>query len=121
MNIKNKSLLNNYIYYIKIEKGLSDNTVMSYKSDIEDFINYFEEEITSITNDNIVAYLLDLQGVGLVNSSIARKTSAIKNFFLYLIEDNIPIKVNVEMIPSISYTQHLPDVLSVEEMYQLLD
>ncbi|MBI9031481.1 tyrosine recombinase [bacterium] len=121
MNIKNRSLLNNYIYYIKIEKGLSDNTVMSYKSDIDDFINYFDEEITFINNDNVLTYLLDLQEIGLVNSSIARKTSAIKNFFLYLIEDNIPIKVNIEEIPPISYTQHLPDVISVEEMFKLLD
>ena len=121
MNTKNTSLLNNYIYYIKIEKGLANNSVMSYKSDLVDFINYYEEDITAINNDNVLSYLLDLQDVGLVNSSIARKTSAIKNFFLYLIEDNIPLNVNIEEIPTISYTRHLPDVISVEEMFQLLD
>lgn len=121
MNTKNKSLLNNYIHYIKIEKGLSDNSVVSYKSDLIDFINYYDDEITAISNDKVINYLLSLQDIGLVNSSIARKTSAIKNFFLYLIEDNIPINVNIEEIPSISYTRHLPDVVSVEEMFKLLD
>ncbi len=121
MNTKNKSLLNNYIHYIKIEKGLSENSVKSYKSDLIDFINFYEEEITTISNDKVINYLLDLQNVGLVNSSIARKTSAIKNFFLYLIEDNIPISLNIEEIPSISYSRHLPDVISVEEMCKLLD
>ena len=121
MNTKNKSLLNNYIYYIKIEKGLSDNSVMSYKSDLIDFINYFEEDISTITNNQVVNYLITLQDIGLVNSSIARKTSAIKNFFLYLIEDNVAIQVNIEEIPSISYSRHLPDVISVDEMFILLD
>ncbi len=121
MNTKNKSLLNNYIHYIKIEKGLSENSVKSYKSDLIDFISFYDEEITTISNDKVINYLLDLQNVGLVNSSIARKTSAIKNFFLYLIEDNIPISLNIEEIPSISYSRHLPDVISVEEMCKLLD
>lgn len=121
MNNKNRSLLNNYIYYIKIEKGLSDNSIASYKSDLTDFINYFGKEITNITNDNVLKYLLELQDIGLVNSSIARKTSAIKNFFLYLIEDSIAIKVKIEEIPTISYTRSLPDVISVQEMFTLLD
>ncbi|MFA7057411.1 MAG: site-specific tyrosine recombinase/integron integrase [Candidatus Cloacimonadales bacterium] len=121
MNIKNKSLLNNYIYYIKIEKGLSENSIESYKSDLTNFFDFYDEDITAISNDKVVNYLLDLQELGLVNSSIARKTSAIKNFFLYLIEENIPIKVNIEEIPSISYNRHLPDVISVEEMFKLLD
>ena len=121
MNAKNRSLLNNYIYYIKIEKGLSDNSVISYKSDLVDFIGFFEEDITTISNDRVINYLLDLQEIGLVNSSIARKTSAIKNFFLYLIEDNVAVNVNIEEIPSISYSRHLPDIISVEEMFKLLD
>ncbi len=121
MNTKNKSLLNNYIYYIKIEKGLSDNSVASYKSDLIDFIEYFDLDIPALTNDNIIKYLLDLQDIGLVNSSIARKTSALKNFFLYLIEENIPLKIKIEEIPSISYNRSLPDVISVEEMFTLLD
>lgn len=121
MNTKNTSLLNNYLYYIKIEKGLSENSVASYKSDLIDFINYYEDDITRIDNDKVLNYLVDLQDIGLVNSSIARKTSAIKNFFLYLIEDNIPININIEEIPSISYSRHLPDVIPVEEMFKLLD
>lgn len=121
MNKKNKSLLNNYLNYIKIEKGLTDNSVVSYKSDLINFISYYEEDITRITNDQVITYLLDLQDIGLVNSSIARKTSAIKNFFLYLIEDYQTINLNIEEIPSISYTRNLPDVISVEEMCKLLD
>lgn len=121
MNTKNISLLNNYIHFIKIEKGLSDNSIMSYKSDLIDFINFYDDDITSISNDKAITYLLDLQEIGLVNSSIARKTSAIKNFFLYLMDDNIPIKINIEEIPSISYSRHLPDVISVTEMFTLLD
>lgn len=121
MNIKNKALLNSYIYYIKIEKGLSDNSVESYKSDLINFLDYYEEDITTISNDQVITYLIELQEVGLVNSSIARKTSSIKNFFLYLLEDNVPFKINIEEIPSISYNRHLPDVISVEEMCKLLD
>jgi integrase/recombinase XerD len=121
MNNINKALMNNYVYYIKIEKGLSDNSIASYKSDLNDFINYFDKDIKDITNDNILKYLLELQDIGLVNSSIARKTSAIKNFFLYLLEEDINIAVKIEDIPSISFKRALPDVISVEEMFSLLD
>jgi integrase/recombinase XerD len=59
--------------------------------------------------------------MGLVNSSVARKRSAIKNMFIYFIEDEIGTLVKVDDIPSISYNRNIPDIISVDEMIRLLE
>ncbi len=121
MDNRNKSLLNGYMYYIKLEKGLSKNSLDSYKSDLVAFIDYLDKDLSLVSNDDIMNYLMLLNETGLVNSSIARKRSAIKNMFLYFLEDDIPILVNIDDIPSISYNRNIPDVVSVEEMLNLLE
>ncbi|OQY37049.1 MAG: hypothetical protein B6226_05640 [Candidatus Cloacimonetes bacterium 4572_65] len=121
MNNHNQALLNSYFYYIKVEKGLSVNSIESYKSDLIAFFSPFELNIEQLTNKDILDYLSQLQDIGLVNASVARKRSAIKTFFFFLMEEDIPITVNIEEIPSIAYSRNIPDVISVMQMITLLD
>lgn len=121
MIVKNQALLNRYLSFIKIEKGLSQNSISSYHSDLIDFIAYVHKSILEVDINDIINYLAELQDIGLINSSIARKRSAIKNFFLFLLEEDFEINLNLNELPPISFNRVVPDVLSVEEMFQLLD
>ncbi|MDP8231509.1 MAG: tyrosine recombinase [Candidatus Zophobacter franzmannii] len=114
--------LNNYIYFLKIEKGLSPNSIESYKRDLLDFLFYYDSKpsFSNYTSDDVLNYLVSLQEIGLQNTSIARKRSALKSFFIFLHEEGEAIEVEFDSIPSIRYAQKLPDILSVEEMLQLL-
>jgi integrase/recombinase XerD len=114
--------LNNYIYFLKIEKGLSENSIESYKRDLLDFLLYDDNRVSlsDYTSDDILNYLVSLQEIGLQNTSIARKRSALKSFFIFMHEEGEKIDVDFDAIPSIKYSQKLPDVLSVDEMLLLL-
>ena len=115
------SALNSFLYYLKVEKGMAQNSVDSYSSDLEDFLRYNPKSLTSFTASDIVSYFVTLQSIGLVNTSLARKRVALKQFFLYLTRQEMDIKVDFDQVPKIKVGQHLPDFLSVEEMFKLLD
>jgi integrase/recombinase XerD len=104
-----------------VEKGMAENSVVSYSSDIEDFIQYNPRPLSTYSASDIVDYFVTLQQIGLVNTSIARKRVALKQFFLYLSRQEIEIKVDFDNVPKIKLSQHLPDFLSVDEMISLLD
>ena len=53
-----KRILKDYTYYMKLERGMSPNTVASYSSDIGKFLSSFEEKsIAEISSDDITGYL----------------------------------------------------------------
>ncbi len=127
---ENKSLdpqktagLNNYLFYLKIEKGLSPLSIESYKRDLLDFLLYDDSKkrFTDYTSDDVLDYLVSLQEIGLMNTSIARKRSALKSFFLFMKDEGEGVAVDFDAIPSIKYGQKLPEILSVDQMLQLLD
>ncbi len=117
----NLALLNGFQYHLKVEKGLSPNSVESYYRDLRDFLLFVQKKTETIQTGDVINYFVNLQGIGISNSSIARKRSSIKSFFKFLKEEEIEISINLDDIPKIKYSQRLPDVLSVKEMLRLLD
>ncbi len=117
----NRALLQNYQYHLKVEKGLSENSIESYENDISNLLTQVEKDIEKITNKDIINFFVTLQEIGLTNSTIARKRSSIRSFLKFLIEEEVEISADVDDIPSIKPSQRLPDVLSVKQMLKLLD
>jgi integrase/recombinase XerD len=104
-----------------VEKGMAQNSVDSYRRDLEDFLRYKPKSLATFRADDIVSYFVTLQSIGLVNASLARKRVALKQFFLYLSKQEFDVKVDFDQVPKIKVSQHLPDFLTVDEMFQLLD
>ena len=117
----NLAYLNSFQYHLKVEKGLSQNSVEAYYHDVSDFLCYIHKEAEQIAKKDIVDYFVNLQEIGILSSSIARKRSSLKAFFKFLKEENIEISLNFNEIPPIKYTQKLPDVLTIKEMNKFLD
>lgn len=117
----NRAQLQNYQYHLKVEKGLSKNSIESYENDICNLLSEVEKDIEKITNKDIINFFVTLQGIGLTNSTIARKRSSIRSFLKFLIEEEVEISADADDIPSIKSSQRLPDVLSVKQMIKLLD
>jgi integrase/recombinase XerD len=115
------SALNGFLYYIKVEKGMAENSVESYRRDLMDFLRYNPKPLSGFTANDIVSYFVTLQRIGLVNTSLARKRVAIKQFFTYLARQDIALKVDFDQVPKIKVSQHLPDFLTIDEMFKLLD
>ncbi|HNX01516.1 MAG TPA: site-specific integrase, partial [Candidatus Cloacimonadota bacterium] len=117
----NQAYLNSYLYHLKVEKGLSENTRESYRNDIESFLHFTDKDFEKITPKDIVNYFLLLQEIGLTNKSISRKRSSIKSIFTFLEREETGVSLNFEEVPKIKYGQSLPDVLNQDEMIGMLD
>ena len=117
----NMAYLNSFQYHLKVEKGLSQNSVEAYYHDVSDFLCFIHKEAEQISKEDVVDYFVNLQEIGILSSSIARKRSSLKAFFKFLKEENIDISLNFNEIPPIKYSQKLPDVLNIKEMNKFLD
>ena len=112
--------INDYINYLKIERQLSNNTIDSYKRDLEDFYKFTNKSYKFITKDDVINYL------GYLNNkinprSINRHIVSIKNYFKFL-EKNNSIKSNpCDEITGLKTPKKLPKVLSEEDVNNLLD
>lgn len=80
-----------YLYYLSVEKGLSPNTITSYKEDLKHFFGCFPyiNDIEELEEDMISEFIFNLQISGLKTSSISREVTTIKNFFLFLEREEI--------------------------------
>jgi len=112
--------LNSFLYHLKVERGMAANSIDSYRRDIRGFLQYQPKEIATYTTADLMDYLILLQEIGLENSSIARKRVALGQFFNYLRDNDLEIKIDLDQIPRIKIGTHLPDYLTIDEMMTLL-
>ncbi len=121
ISVHNQAYLNSFKYYLSVEKGLSENSVNSYLTDLNGFFTFIHNDVEEVIGSDVVNFLADLQETGLTNTSIARKSSALKSFFRFLQEEEIELSLKLNEIPSIKQGKRLPDVLSKDEMLRFLD
>ncbi|WP_333559501.1 site-specific tyrosine recombinase XerD [Ligilactobacillus salivarius] len=118
------NILMDYLYYLKVERGLSENTINSYGIDLKLFLEYLREnEIPSFKQVNkevIVNYMQSEKNNNKANSSILRSVSSLRKFFQYLAQEKIIEKDPMLLIDTPKKKQHLPQVLTKEEVEKLL-
>ena len=115
-------ILRDYRYYMKLERGMSPNTVASYSSDIEKFLSSFEEKsISEISSEDITRHLSGVNKKGLSGRSQARLMSALKSFFKWTVLEGERKDNPCDKIDSPKLGRYLPSVLSIEEVEAILD
>ena len=119
-----EQLLDQFINYITVEKGLSLNTLNAYNSDLIKYLDFlFAKDIKDIgkTSDlTIISFVSILKKKGLSNRSIARHLTSIKMFYNFLYEEH-HIKENPTInIETPKRETKLPNVLSIDEVNLLL-
>jgi integrase/recombinase XerD len=116
--------LKEYLAHIKLEKNLSQNTVSSYKIDINAFISFLKDsgidDPSDISSDHISSFFKTLIELGLLGSSSARYFSSLKGFFLYLLKNKYIVKNPIEKITAPRISKKLPGVLDVSEVEKIL-
>lgn len=115
--------LDRFINYLALERGLSENTISSYKNDINQFLLYLKEKKENFLHINLkflFNYLLFLKKNNLSSSSILRKNASLKAFFRFLLNEGI-IKSNpASLLKSQKREMKLPSFLSYEDINLLL-
>ena len=118
-----EDLLNKFISYISVEKGLAKNTTISYKRDIVDYFAYLKKHFLSpltITEEQITDYLWEKKLAKKSTSTIFRSQESIKGFYKFLFIEEY-IKSNpADQLKSPKLEKYLPDTLSIEEVDKLL-
>ena len=115
-------LVDQFISHMRVERGLSENTIQSYSRDLNRFIQYLEARnlsALSISQDDIMDYMSSLQGTISVRSA-ARSLSALKMFFRFLVYDGKIESSPARLLNTPKLPLKLPGVLSLEEVDRLL-
>jgi integrase/recombinase XerC len=121
-------LIERYIQYLQYERNASPHTVRNYRSDLEQFRNFLiqhagEEKVAikSIDALRIRAYLAHLFEAEKKKTSIARKLSAVRAFFKFLMRDRVITENPSKAVSSPKLARTLPRVMTEEEMNEFLN
>ena len=124
MNSEERLVIDAFIDTIWIEKGLSTNTLNSYKSDLEKYFNWIELnslKYKELSRSDVLEYLAYLFGQKLEGKSVARNLSSLKAFHNYLILKDITKSNPCEKIETPKFVKPIPSSLSENEVEKLLD
>ena len=119
----NGQIIIKYRQYLRLEKSLSDNTVMAYANDLDKLLHYLEEEkinILDVSLEDLEHFSAGLRDIGISPSSQARILSGIRTFFHFLLIEDYIRQDPSELLESPQIGKHLPDILSVEEIDNLI-
>ena len=119
------SLINNYLDFSENIKGLSKNTTNSYRRDLNKFSKFLEvsgvNDFENLTEEMCSAWIADLFQHDISARSIQRHISSAKGFFNYLQKSGLVTDSPFELINSPKSPSYLPNILSPEEVSQLLN
>ena len=124
MSDSDRLVLDAFIDNIWIEKGLSKNTLESYRSDLEQFSNWLKTKDLSFSKTakkDILSYLSFLFKSGLGSKTVARKLSSLKSFFRYLVFKSIIQVDPSNEIETPKLLKSIPKSISEKEIEKLLD
>ena len=122
MEKRNAALLRSYGRYLKLERNFTRNTLDAYLRDVEKLLEYAEAEgleVKEITTQHLQHFAATLHEVGIAARSQARILSGVRSFFRFLRMDGRIESDPTELLESPLVGQHLPEVLSTEEVDQL--
>lgn len=119
-----KDNLEDYLRFSQVERGLSPNTIVSYRTDLEEYLSYLEDRNeTSWEVDYLVvdAFLATQKDKGKATTSISRMISSLRKFYQWLLRQDIIERDPLVKIDSPKSERRLPTALSEEEVTKLLD
>jgi len=122
--MKWQNALSDYKYYLKIERGLSNNSILNYELDVEKLINYLESNSINtspitIDYDHVQAFIYDISKQ-LNARSQSRLISGLRSFFNYLVFEDYRKTNPLDQIESPKIGRKLPDTLSIEDIDNLI-
>jgi integrase/recombinase XerC len=120
-----EKLVHNYIRYLEVERQASPYTVRNYTHDLRHFLQFLNMENVA-TLEEVDRYLLrryiaTLQEQGFEKSSVSRKLSALRSFYVYLMQQNFISSNPLLTVSSPKLEKRLPSFLSSDEVVQLLE
>lgn len=118
--------LKQYIQFIKLEKGLTENSTLSYENDLKRYFSFISQQLkvkdlAGITLGHIEQFLEELTEMELAVSTIARNISSIRSFHEFAVVENMAVANPAELVELPKKAKKLPEVLSADEVDRIID
>lgn len=118
-------LKNEYLDYLRIERGSSERTVEEYAHDLELYTNYMKScnviDITDVTRRFIADFQASLFECGSSASTVKRRMAAVKGLHRFAVREEATTENPASSIPLPKIPERLPDVLSIEQVFTLME
>ena len=119
-----KDAIKDYQYFLKIERGLSENSISAYSQDILKLTKFLTEKELAISPDNITSDILERfvysNAKTIAPRSQARMISGLRNFFDYLIFEDYRKENPTDLLEAPKIGRKLPDTLSENEINEII-
>lgn len=120
-----KEQIIDYLHYLTIERGLSQNTRKSYERDLEQYLTFLTEQHIkdwqAVDRVLILSFLQQLQKSGKSSATIIRMVSSLRRFHQFLRQERFTDHDPMQHIDSPKKQQKLPDTLSLSEVERLIE
>ncbi|MCO0832307.1 site-specific tyrosine recombinase XerD [Fructobacillus sp. W13] len=116
--------MEDYLRAIQVERGLSKNTITAYRQDLSTFSKFLdkkEKKVRDVDHLLVLTFLNELRSLGRANSSVARMVTTLRKCFAYFKKEGVVEHDPMQTIKPPKKAQHLPAVLTVDEVDKLLD
>ena len=116
---------NNFLKYIEFEKRYSKHTLISYNTDLSQFLNFLhiEYEISDVSEINhqiIRSWISSMLDSGISSRSVNRKITTLKSFYKYLMQEDVVTENPTQKIISPKNAKKLPVFVEKSKMNELL-
>lgn len=115
-------IIRDYLDYLRLERGLSENTLKGYQADLKKLAHYFDGrlDLQDVGYDDLQEFVYQSAKSGLKTRSQARLVSVLKGFFLFLKLERYRADYPAELLVSPQLEPRFPDTLSPEEVDALI-
>jgi integrase/recombinase XerD len=115
--------IKDFVSFLKIEKGLAENSVFAYQNDVSKLYDFSKDKnltVKDLSYEHLKDFVAELYDLGLSARSQARIISGIKQFFGFLLVEDVLMDDPSELLELPRIGMKLPEVLTIEEIDQLI-
>lgn len=120
-----EQLVDTYLLHLKVERGLAQNTLESYRRDLTKFVMYLRRQgviaLEQVERREILAFMEDLHNNGRAAATISRNLAAIRSFYGFLSQENLVGNNPSTELDSPKIPKRLPNIMTVSQVAKLLE
>ena len=114
-----ETIVKRYVRYLKLERGLSANTLEAYQRDLEKLLAYLkraERHVVDVQLEDLQTFAAGLHDIGIGPRSQCRILSGVRSFYHFMMVDGYRDDDPTELLESPTLGEHLPEVLTTAEV-----
>jgi integrase/recombinase XerD len=123
--INMQNLIQEFINYISVERGLAKNTLLAYSRDLKTYVDYLKasglNNPDAVKRERVTDFMYALKKNGLSTTSICRALAAVKMFHRFLVRENFAKEDPTNLVETPKIWKRVPEVLSQSEMEAIIN